>query len=107
MAHEHQLPLGVGAVGRQLARSAVHADGRVLLQRDSVLTAASVQQLQRHGVAQVWVVALDAEPISPVVSRSPAQIGARLAHLFRHHGPDADDRYLHELLIRYRGGEIP
>ena len=30
---------------------------------------------------------------------------ARLARLFRHVGDNADDRYLRELLTRYRGGE--
>ena len=30
---------------------------------------------------------------------------ARLARLFRHAGDNADDRYLRELLTRYRGGE--
>ncbi len=106
MADERPLPLGTAAVGLQLARSVVHADGRVLLQRDAVLTPTAVQQLQRHGISDVWVVAQEGESAAPPTSRSPAEVRARLAHLFRHQGHDGADRFLFELMLRYRGADI-
>ena len=106
MADERELPLGTAAVGLQLARSVAHADGRVLLQRDAVLTATAVSQLQRHGISQVWVVAPDGESAAPPTTRSPAEVRARLEHLFRHHTLDGAERYLFDLLLRYRGGGL-
>ena len=107
MADERQLPLGTAAIGLQLARSVAHADGRVLLQQGAVLTATAVSQLQRHGISQVWVVAPDGESGATPTPRSPAEVRARLEHLFRHHGHDSAERYLFELMLRYRGGDMP
>ncbi len=46
----------------------------------------------------------DAPQPDPAAKPTPAEL-LRLAHLFRHWGADPADRFLFDLVSRYRGGD--
>jgi hypothetical protein len=69
--------------------------GNILLAKGTVLAAATISSLGRHGVGVVPVVAADrADP-------DPAQVQARLDHLFRGHARDDENDWAAGILRRY------
>jgi len=70
--------------------------GQVLLAKGAVLSDTAIRSLARHGVTMLRVVG--AEPQPPA---DPAQIQARLDHLFRRNRRDDNEDWASGLLRRY------
>lgn len=69
------------------------------------LSNAAIAALSRRDVTEVWVI--DSQTPTTDVHGQEAALRQhhqeRLARLFRHVGEGADDRYLCDLMARYRG----
>ncbi len=104
---ECNVTLGEAAVGSQLSRPVVRADGQVLSPPGVELNEAAVRQLLRHGVQSVWVLQRPLEPASPVPNTPPTSALDRLEYLFRHLGDEPSERFLFDVVRRYRQGDAP
>ena len=102
-----EIDLQQAAAGMTLAAALLDANGSVLLPPGAALTEATLASLRRRGIRQcvVWVPATgDAATVDPALrARRTEQQRLRLAHLFRHSGPETGaGMALMELLLDYR-----
>lgn len=108
MNRERQLTLIPAMAGMQLARAVLHADGHVLMASGAALDETSIQRLHLNHIQTVWVVLPDSDtPPTDTATGGAAPELARLVRLFRHMGTDPADRFLFDLVNRYRRGESP
>ncbi len=99
LAYQH-LALADVRPGMVLSDVLLDQQGQVLLPQGTVLTAAFIALMPRHGIDVVAV--LSAEPV-PGPDLSAVQ--ARVAHLFRHKGADdGASATLHRYIEDYRLG---
>jgi hypothetical protein len=100
-AYQH-LALADVRPGMVLSDILLDQQGQVLLPQGTVLTAAFIALLPRHGIGVVAVLRPDAGPPPDL-----AAIQARLAYLFRHHGAGTGGdatATLHRYMEDYRLG---
>ncbi|WP_296447249.1 hypothetical protein [Rhodoferax sp. UBA5149] len=108
MSHQElHLTLARAEAGMTLARTLLDTQGQVLMVQGSKLSDATISTLRRRQVTELWVL----DPQSPTVDLQAQKTALRqyhqerLARLFRHIGNSADDRYLLDIMSRYRGSE--
>lgn len=97
-AYQH-LALAELRPGMILSDELLDGHGHVLLPRGAVLAAATIAQLERHGIESVAVqVAGDS---GPAPAPDPAAVAQRLAHLFRKNDIDDQNDWATGILRRY------
>lgn len=104
---ERQLELGSAVIGLSLSRVVARADGQVLMAQGVVLNDGAVRQLLRHDIQSVWVFDPALEPVADAPVLTHASARDRLEHLFRHLGESPSNRFLLDVVKRYRQGEEP
>lgn len=82
--------------GMVLSDVLLDRQGQVLLAKGAVLSDTAIRSLARHGVTLLRVVGSEQQP-----SADPAQIQARLDHLFRRNGSDDNADWASGILRRY------
>lgn len=81
------VPLVSASAGMQLANDLRDDNGNVLLPQASVLTSATINALQRRGIASIDV--MDTDTIG-TPTPTAAEIALRIAHVFRRGGGNAN-----------------
>jgi len=97
-SYQH-LALAQVQAGMILSDELLDAQGHVLLPQGTVLTAATLALMPRHGISMLAVLAPALSPDQRDVAR--LQRSARLDHLFRRHDPEADADWATSLLRDY------
>jgi hypothetical protein len=85
--------------GMILSDELLDGQGHVLLPRGAVLSAATIAQLERHGIESIAVQAPGEAAEAPVAD--PAAVQQRLAHLFRKNDIDNQNDWATGILRRY------
>jgi hypothetical protein len=88
--------------GMVLARPVLDPMGHFLLPENVELSAATIETLKRHEVTEIWVDAPGQG--SDEGAKAPFR-QLRLERLFRRIGESEDDRFLFNLMTRYRATE--
>lgn len=104
---EIHLTLEHARAGMTLARDLLDARGQILMTQGTELSDATINALHRRDVTELWV--FDLQPQAADLKAQEAALRqhhtVRLARLFRHIGESAEDRYLMDIMTRYRGLE--
>jgi len=90
------ITLAQAQAGMVLAQALLDRQGQVLLTKGAVLTETALASLARHGVEMVPV-----NGPAPAPPAAPADVQARLDHLFRHNERDNHDDWATGVLRRY------
>lgn len=102
-----ELPLALeqARAGMTLARPLLGARGQVLMAACTELSDTTIAALHRRDVTELWVFDSQQHAADPKAQEAALRQHhqQRLARLFRHVGESADDRYLLDLMTRYRG----
>lgn len=99
-ASYHQIPLEQVQPGMVLSDELLDLQGNVLLPQGTVLTAAMLALMPRHGI-QILPIAHAAEVSADEAQATLAHYDQRIAHLFRKNDPDDDADWATSLLRRF------
>lgn len=106
---ELHLTLEEARAGMTLARAVLDPRGQVLVASGAELSDATISALRRRDTTELWVLAPEL-PAADLMAQEAARRRhhkERLAQLFRHATDGAEDCHLRELIVRYRGAELP
>ena len=99
-ASYQQIPLEQVQPGMVLSDELLDLQGNVLLPQGTVLTAAMLALMPRHGIAILPIASTD-EVSADEVQATLQHHDQRLAHLFRKNDPDSDSDWATALLRRF------
>jgi hypothetical protein len=90
--------------GAILARDVLDSNGQILINQGTAVTDMAIASLHRRGISHLWVRDDHESPVD--IQNCEVDIGhhqERLARLFRLGSDRVADRYLLDLMRRYRG----